>query len=434
MTDKRIEALLDFSAQVLYEILRRHLGFDKAFQAALHSPKAAATKYVPLKMLYKVSRSVVSDYYLLRYAENYIYGRRGDSTRRLVRLWLLLRADEEFFGPLWDSVHRYRKKLLKSLPRKIESVEELVEGIEDPVERLAVELSYPKWFVEVFVHRLGFSETRELLEKLNEEKWWIRVNTLKTDVDTIVEKLYEKGVVVRRDKDLEYMLEVVDYSEPLHHLEEMWRGEIVFQDKASAMVVEALHPSENDRILDLAAAPGIKASLIMQLTENKARLVLVDVSWERTRRMARLLKLYGVDMSRVDIVVADSREWRPRTTFDKTLLDAPCTSSGTIGKDPAVKIHLEDESWVAKFPQLQHELLKAALLVDTDVIVYATCSLLPSEGEEHFKDLKHLLREPPIPGSPGYSDYPISQLVRRFFPHKHSTQGFFIASLSKDSY
>ncbi|HIC98400.1 MAG TPA: RsmB/NOP family class I SAM-dependent RNA methyltransferase, partial [Pyrodictiaceae archaeon] len=57
MADKRVEALLDFSAQVLYEILRRHIGFDKAFQLALHSPKAVATKYVPLKMLYRVSRS-----------------------------------------------------------------------------------------------------------------------------------------------------------------------------------------------------------------------------------------------------------------------------------------------------------------------------------------------------------------------------------------
>ena len=433
MTDKRVEALLDFSAQVLYEILRRHLGFDKAFQAALHSPKAAATKHIPLKMLYKVSRSVVSDYYLLRYAENYIYGRRGDSTRRLVRLWLLLRANEEFFGTLWDPVRRYRKKLLKSLPRRIESVDELVENIEDLVERLAVKLSYPRWFVEIFVRRLGIDETRELLEELNKEKWWIRVNTLKADVDTIAEKLYEKGVVVRRDKDLEYMLEVIDYNEPLHHLDEMWRGEIVFQDKASAMVVEALQPSENDKILDLAAAPGIKASLVMQLTENKARLVLVDVSWERARRMMRLLRLYGVDMSRVEIVVADSREWRPRTTFDKTILDAPCTSSGTVGKDPAVKIHLEDESWVTRFPQLQHDLLRAALLTDTDMIVYATCSLLPSEGEEHFKDLEHMLREPPIPGSLGYPDYAFSRLVRRFFPHKHSTQGFFIASLAKNN-
>ena len=433
LSDKRVEALLDFSAQVLYEVLRRHLGFDKAFQSALHSPKAVATKHVPLRMLYKVSRSVVSDYYLLRYAENYIYGRRGGSARRLVRLWLLLRANEEFFGALWDPVRRYRKKLLKSLPRKIESIDELMENIEDPIERLAVELSYPRWFVETLVNKLGIEEARELLEELNEEKWWIRVNTLKADIDEIAEKLYEKGVVVRRDKDLEYMLEVVHYSEPLHHLDEMWRGEIVFQDKASAMVVEALQPSENDRILDLTAAPGIKASLVMQLTKNRARLVLVDVSWERVRRMVRLLRLYGVDMSRVEIVVADSREWRPRTTFDKTLLDAPCTSSGTIGKDPAVKIHLEDKSWVTRFPQLQRDLLRAALLADTNTIVYATCSLLPSEGEEHFKGLEHMLQEPPIPGSPGYPNYTISRLVRRFFPHKHSTQGFFIASLAKNT-
>jgi len=428
--DKVARSLIDFSAKVLHIVMTKHVSHDRAFQAALREYKKAA-RYVPLKVLYRVSHGIVSDYYLLRYAEQKIYGSRG-SARRMARLWLLLRGlESEHLAQYIDSVERLRRKLVKSLPRRIETVEELLDGVEDTAERLSVTYSFPRWFVEVFLELLGHHETEKLLAALNEERWWIRVNTLKTDVDTVAERLLEKGVVVRRDPDLSYMLEVVDFSEPLHHLDEMWRGEIVFQDKASALVVEALHPEPGDTIFDLAAAPGVKDALIMQLTGNRARIVAVDVSWERLKRTKRLLKLYGVDMSRVELVHADSRELQLRVTPDKVILDAPCTSSGAMGKDPAIKMHLEDPAWVRRFPVLQREMLGKALAYRSSYIVYAVCSILPFEGEEHISELysKLELEDPRIPGSPGYKPYKFRERVRRLLPHVHNTQGFFIAGL-----
>ncbi|ALL01618.1 ribosomal RNA small subunit methyltransferase B [Pyrodictium delaneyi] len=428
--DKIARSLIDFSAKVLYIVMTKHVSHDRAFQAALREYRKAA-RYVPLKVLYRVSHDIVSDYYLLRYAEQKIYGSRG-SARRMAKLWLLLRGlESEHLVQHIESVERLRRRLVKSLPRRIENVEELVEGIEDTVKRLSVVYSFPRWFVEVFLEVLGRNETEKLLAALNEEKWWIRVNTLKADVDSVAERLLDKGVVVRRDPDLPYMLEVVDFNEPLHHLEEMWRGEIVFQDKASALVVEALHPEPGDTILDLAAAPGIKDALIMQLTENRARIIAVDVSWERLKRTKRLLRLYGVDTSRVEIIHADSRSLELRTKPDKIILDAPCTSSGAMGKDPAIKMHLEDLAWIRRFPALQREMLKKALTYKSSYIVYAVCSLLPFEGEEHISSMLGELEplDPEIPGSPGYKPYNFRERVRRLLPHIHGTQGFFIAGL-----
>ncbi len=431
MGERRVEALVDFAARVLWIVMERRWSHDKAYQEAVRQLGWRRLKGLTPKTLYRVSRAIVSDYYTLRYAERIIYGARGGA-RRLARLWLLLRGfDPEIMQPdLEEGVERLRRRLLKQLPRRVESLDELLDTVEDPVEKLAVKYSYPRWFVERFVKLLGFDEAERLLDALNEEVWWIRVNTLKTDVDSVAERLEEKGVVVKRDPDLPYMLRVVDYREPLHHLEEMWRGEIVFQDKASALVVEALDPQPGDYIVDFAAAPGIKATLVAMLTGNRAEMVLLDVSRERVRRMVRVLRMYGVDSSKVHVAVVDSRLWWSPRRQPKILLDAPCSSSGAIGKDPAIKMHLEDYSWVERFTGLQRQLLANAA-TQGELVVYATCSLLPEEGEEQVLGLKLEPLEPRIPGSTGYRVYgEAAAKMRRLFPHVHETQGFFIARVA----
>ncbi len=430
-----MRALIEFSSQILYVVKKSHVSHDRAFQRVLRENRRLS-RVLPLKVLYRVSHDIVSDYYTIRYVERLIYGREG-GTKRAAKLWLLYRGlDSPYLAGYVDNVERLRRKLLRSMPRAPSSIEEVIEHIDDDAEMLAVKYSFPRWFAATFIRLLGHSEAEKLLAALNEEKWWIRVNTLKADVDEIAQRLLEKGVLVRRDPDLDYMLEVVDYERPLHHLEEMWSGEIVFQDKASALVVEALQPEPGDTILDMAAAPGVKDTLIQQLTGNKATIYAVDVSWERLRRTQRVLSLYGADPSTVTIVHADSTRPPFHRAPDKIILDAPCTSSGAIGKDPAIKLHLEDQEWVQRFPRLQEEMLDQALhLAGPDtVIVYATCSLLHFEGEEHLeKRLDRLEPEtPPIPGNSGYRVYPgVAEKVRRLFPHLHGTQGFFIARLRK---
>jgi len=433
--DRRMRALVEFSAQVLYVVQRSHVSHDRAFQRVLRQNRRVA-RLLPLKVLYRVSHDIVSDYYTIRFLEKRIYGKTG-GMKRAAKLWLLYRGlESQYLQGYLENVERLRRKLLRSLPRAPGSLEEALEEIEDPAERLAVKYSYPRWFAATFLRLLGGEEAEQLLSALNEEKWWIRVNTLKADVDEVAERLLDKGVVVRRDPDLDYMLEVVDFEEPLHHLEEMWRGEIVFQDKASAMVVEALEPEPGDEILDMAAAPGVKDTLVEQLTGNRAVVHALDVSWERLRRTRRVLGLYSASPAAVGLVHADSTRLPLRRATGKIMLDAPCTSSGAIGKDPAIKLHLEDRGWVQRFPEIQERLLEEAVRAAPRgaVVVYATCSLLHFEGEEQVSRILSLggveVEEAPVPGSPGYRGFPrVSGLVRRFFPHRHGTQGFFVARL-----
>ena len=425
---KYLKHLVAFTSRLLYYAHKHKLSFDKAFQYVVRDMKDKLKGY-SLRRFYEVSWRITLDYYKLRFLERKIYG-ANKGYRRLVMLWL------SFFGEKYledlKEYNRVRRKYVKSLPKHI-VFDEMIASVEDRIEKLAIEKSYPLWFTKLMVEHIGYTEASRLLDAMNKEYYWIRINTLKIDYDKALKLLEAEDVVFEVDKDLWYMLKVIDYKKPLYQLELLKQGYIITQDKASAMVVEALKPKPNEKILDACAAPGIKASLIMQLTDNKADLILIDISRNRLNSMVKLLRHYGVDMNRVEILLADSIHRITRSRVDKALLDAPCSSSGTIPRDPAVKLHLDDISWIKRFPKIQYGLLNT-VVEEAEETIYATCSLIPWEGEEIIEKIVKnkpniILEEPLRKGHPGYSTYSIAAKVRRFFPHIHRTEGFFISKI-----
>ena len=281
-------------------------------------------------------------------------------------------------------------------------VKEFLKGVD--------ELKLPEWMEE----ELGrIYDLKALKESFKEKNVWIRVNTLKADEDKVVKSLEDKGVVLERDKDIPYVYKVL--SGNVRNTEEFRDYKVVIQDKASVAVVEALRPERGDIILDMASAPGMKASLIFALTENKVKLVLAnDLSLDRLEKERKLLKAMGVDMAKIEFIRGDGRDLKIRA--DKVLLDAPCTSSGMISNEPTVLLRLSKER-VKEMSELQRGLLENALKLSSHVL-YATCSLFPEEGEEVVRDFRAV---PPLNfGS-------ISQGGNRFIPYLHHTEGFFIS-------
>jgi 16S rRNA (cytosine967-C5)-methyltransferase len=145
--------------------------------------------------------------------------------------------------------------------------------------------------------------------------------------------------------------------------------------------------------------------------------------------MKNLLKNLGA-LDYVDIAIADSRHPPHNKLFDKILLDAPCSSSGSISKDPAIRLHLLKRGKIEYYSTLQYELLDKALDLAKEV-VYSTCSILPEEGEEVVENVRNKAKpiDPGIKASKGYSRYSVGNTVARFFPHMHMSEGFFIAKL-----
>ena len=417
-----IDLIIDFVSTALYFIDKYHISLDKAFQKTLRKMEKRVKGY-SLRPFYEVLRDVVLNYYKLRYLEERVYGAIY-GYKRCIKLWMILYGDKIIGNA--KILEKYKKKLIKRMNINIDDLK-LSKYI-----NLALYYSYPSWFVDKLSRFFDQEELCKLLEKLNSETIWIRVNTLKIDIDKAIKLLEANGVEVEEDRELSYMLKVLNYKKPIYTLELLREGYIITQDKASALVVEALKPEHDELIYDICAAPGVKTSLIMQLTENKARVIAVDISRKRIKALRKLLKDYNVNLDKVDIILADSRNFSALRKADKVLVDAPCTSSGVIFKDPAIKVHIKNPGRVKYYSNVQKQLLSNAINLG-DVVVYATCSLLPDEGEEVVGSVlsKNCVRliKPEISCCPGYRGYKYSEFYCRTFPHIHDTGGFFIAVL-----
>ena len=151
------------------------------------------------------------------------------------------------------------------------------------------------------------------------------------------------------------------------------------QDAAAALPARLLAPAPGARVLDLCAAPGGKTA---QLAAMGAAVSALDISGPRMARLTENLHRLGLS---AEVIVADALHWQPDAPFDAILLDAPCSASGTIRRHPDLPF-AKDGSDLPLLTQLQAQLLDRALgwLKPGGRLVYATCSLLPEEGEHQL--------------------------------------------------
>jgi 16S rRNA (cytosine967-C5)-methyltransferase len=167
-------------------------------------------------------------------------------------------------------------------------------------------------------------------------------------------------------------------------------GRVVIQDEASQLVAELVRPEPGQRVLDLCAAPGIKAGQIAQQL-GTGTLVACDVSATRLRTTAKLLPQWVPAPVRLTMVRLDAaRELPFATKFDRILLDAPCSGTGTLARNPEIKWRLRLED-ITRLAELQTLMLRNALpaLAKDGHLVYATCSLEPEENEQVVERVLH---------------------------------------------
>ncbi|NOZ76946.1 MAG: RsmB/NOP family class I SAM-dependent RNA methyltransferase [Euryarchaeota archaeon] len=267
----------------------------------------------------------------------------------------------------------------------------------------------------------------------------LRVNTLRTDEGTLVERLRDKGFRLEKVPwtGCGYWIESSPFSPGA--TTEYLLGHYLLQDPASQYACETLGPRKDDLVLDMAAAPGGKTTHLAQLLEGTGTVVALDISRQRMRSLRSNLSRMGVENClafRMD--ARDAGELG--LEFDRVLLDAPCTGTGTAFKNPEA---LEkDEKDLEKTVPLQLELIKAGagVLKKGGTLLYCTCSFLPEEGEmvvaravgEHGLEILDIGEGEPGLSSPYGMELPEEvERTRRFFPHRHGTQGFYMARLRK---
>ncbi|ABW02216.1 RsmB/NOP family class I SAM-dependent RNA methyltransferase [Caldivirga maquilingensis] len=414
---------VDFAADVMYIIEDRLVSMDKAFHYARLRHRLKA----PLRVYYNAVSDVVRNYAYLSFMAKQLLG--SSSRKAIAKTWLLLNTNDH-----------YSRRLRKRVRGRVEGAEARLSEVKDndPLTYLSIKYSFPRFIVEELSRGMGLSELEDYLSSLNRRVTWLRVNTLKVDLDKAIRLLEDEGVEFTQSRLYPFMLLVKGYRRPMGYLRLFKDGAVVPQDLASALVVLNLMPEPGDVIIDACAAPGMKTSLIMQLTDNKAEVIAIDVSKNRLSKMRSILRRMGVDDSRVHIMRSDSSRLRlTGVNVNKVLIDAPCTSSGAVSKDPGIKLILASNPGLVKRQSLVQSSILLNLInqLKDASIVYATCSILPEEGEEVIERINSSssvsLVKPSVGDlSNGYVNYPVSSVVGRVMPHIHNAEGFFISKLT----
>ena len=154
-------------------------------------------------------------------------------------------------------------------------------------------------------------------------------------------------------------LKIYESSVPIGATPEYLAGHYILQSPSSFLPVMTLAPQPNERVLDMAAAPGGKTSYIAQLMKNTGILVANDLKKERLKSLNANLHRLGV--SNAVVVCQDGRRLpKMFSKFDRVLLDAPCTGLGVIARDPQIKVQKTQKD-VQKLSHLQKELILAAI-------------------------------------------------------------------------
>jgi len=342
----------------------------------------------------------------------------------------------------WDRIQKLLERLNKNEKGKRS----------DYITKLTQELSnyygYHLELTSAFLEQFSPNECVEFMHASEKPRpVVIRVNTLKTKAKELSSTLSLRGMRLEPVKFApKFALKIVESAVPVGATPEYLSGKYTLQSAASLCPVLALDPQKNERILDMAAAPGGKTSFIAQILENSGTVVANDLKKER--HTATVANLHRLGITNVLVRVGDAADY-PRVMggFDRVLLDAPCSGLGVVSRDPTIKTQRTTQD-CTKLAQLQKKLLLAAIdSVDTSkaaIIVYSTCSISVEENEavvqyalDKRKGALKILDAGPFlaHATPGYTRFrskrfhPSMTLTRRFFPHVHNMDGFFVAKL-----
>lgn len=247
-------------------------------------------------------------------------------------------------------------------------------------ERLAILYSHPRWMVERWLARFDEARTVALLEANNRAP---RLSCAVHSVDQrdeIIRSLDEAGLHVEPGALLKSALAVTGGSPT--RTEAFRTGKISIQDEASQSIPLLLGVREGDRVLDLCAAPGGKTAALARAAGKTGTVVATDHHAHRLRAMAAQFERLG--LHNVQIVELDATQPLPfRHEFDRILVDAPCSGTGTLARHPEIRWRLRPEQ-LAESSAQQKIMLRNALahLARGGRLVYSTCSIEPEENED----------------------------------------------------
>lgn len=299
--------------------------------------------------------------------------------------------------------------------------------LSDPLERLAVQTSHPVWLVQRWTEEFG-AEEAEAFVRANNLIAPTAFRVVQGNFQGIVARLRDAGGIVDQSTVAEDAWRVSGATSLVRELTA--NGNIYLQDEASQLVAQTVDVKPGERILDLCAAPGGKTTLIAQRAEQMQRVeqtqraegrALIVASDRSAKRLDTVLKITAShNLTSIKSLLLDAAQPLPfaNSAFDRILVDAPCSGTGTLRRNPEIRWRISESDIHELATQQKLFLHNAArVLKPGGQLVYSTCSVEREENEEVIDDFLRKHTE----------FHPIS--TRRLWPHHEGTDGFLIASL-----
>ncbi|WP_143595171.1 16S rRNA (cytosine(967)-C(5))-methyltransferase RsmB, partial [Terribacillus saccharophilus] len=312
-----------------------------------------------------------------------------------------------------------------------------LDDIQDPAERISLETSHPKWLVERWIAQYGEKTAREMCAVNQVEKpISVRVQPMLITRDEAMEELESQGFTVRPSSINPQGIIVEDGNILKSDL--FLSNQVTVQDQTSMLAGQMVDATAGMTVLDACSAPGGKTTHIAETMENEGKLYAYDLHAKKAKQVQQ--KAEKLKLTIIEADQADARNLHERhqpESFDRILLDAPCSGLGVLRGKPDIKYHKSEQD-VLSLASIQADLLEqvAPLLKKDGKLVYSTCTVDQAENEQVVRAF--LEQHPDFEVDPEFQN-DLPQAVKKapgltdaglqVFPQDFNTDGFFLVRL-----
>lgn len=292
---------------------------------------------------------------------------------------------------------------------------------------LATKYSHPKWMIKRWVLHYGKDEIENILQFNNTSYGlWIRVNTLKIKVNDFLALLVKAGINFEQNIVVPECIKI-SHKGSVENLIGYHEGYWMVQGVASSLVSNILGAEDDDVVLDVCAAPGGKTAHIAAMMNNTGRILALDLNKKRLEKLEENLIRLGIENT--SYIVKDAMKASFTETFDKILVDAPCSNTGVFAKKPDAKWKKTIED-IEELSKIQYEILcnVSKYLKPGGTMVYSTCSI---ELEENILVVHKFLQNNRDFVLESFEIPYETEGTLQIIPSEFEMEGFFIAKFKR---
>jgi 16S rRNA (cytosine967-C5)-methyltransferase len=305
-----------------------------------------------------------------------------------------------------------------------------------PAEHIATFYSHPLWLVKTWLNVFGKEETLALCKANNEmPPLTIRINKIKTSSEELEQKLKAEGFSYETTKFSPDGIVLTDSAGPIQKTDLFREGLLRIQDEGAQLVSYLVNPKNNENILDVCAGTGGKTTHLSAIMKSNGHILAIDrhaAKLAELRKETDRLGINNIQTQQADLGIMLLIELAEK--FDQVLVDAPCSGTGTLRRNPEIKWRIQATD-LKGYAATQKTILQnaAGAVKKGGRLIYCTCSLLPAENEDVIRQF--------LVNNPQFAICPIPETIKitlidksgsfRTYPHLHNMDGFFGAILQR---